>query len=368
MSITPTIKPLLVALALALPLALAGCSGEDQNKTGPAAAPRTVQAATLVIEVGETQATQAVTGRVEALESVRVASRLMGYLRDIAVEEGQSVKAGQRLFTIDPLDIEGAVEQARLGLKQAEDAMKDAEADYKRFESLYKEDVVTRQNYEKMKLNYDMAVTRAAQARAGLGTAQGQMRYATVTSPINGVVIEKLANEGDIAAPGHPVLVVENPSRLRIDASVPENHFGSLKPGQTVKVEVQGLEQPLDARVASLSPAADPVTHAFSVKLDVAAQGLRSGMFARVRVPSGMRKSITVPEAAVQQRAGITGVFVVDAQGIARYRMVRIPVLSSSSPGSAPGGHLEILSGLNPGERIVVGKAETVNNGDRIVE
>jgi RND family efflux transporter MFP subunit len=361
------IKPLLVALSLALPLGLAGCSGGDPAQQA-AAAPRTVQALTQVIQAGEGQATQAVTGRVEAVESVRVASRLMGYLRDIAVEEGQSVKAGQRLFTIDPLDIEGAVEQARLGLKQAEDAMKDAETDYKRFENLYKEDVVTRQNFEKMKLNYEMAVTRAAQARAGLGTAQGQMRYATVTSPIQGVVIEKLANEGDIAAPGHPVLVVENPARLRVDASVSDSLYGKLKLGQAVTVEIQGLPQAVTAKVSSISPAADPVTHTFGVKFDVAAPGLRSGMFARILVPSGTRSITLVPEAAVQERAGITGVFVVDAQGIARYRMVRVPVLTPNNPSTAPAGQVEILSGLNSGERIVVGKAESVNNGDKIVE
>ena len=172
------VKPRVVALSLAL--SLAGCSGDEKTRSGQQA-PHTVQARTTVIQASEELATTAVPGTVEALESVRVASRLMGYLRDIAVVEGQAVKAGQRLFTIDPLDIEGAVEQARLGLKQAEDAMKDAETDYRRFESLYKEEVVSRQNYEKMKLNYEMAVTRAAQAKAGLGTAQGQMRYATVT-------------------------------------------------------------------------------------------------------------------------------------------------------------------------------------------
>lgn len=365
MSNTPVVKSPLIALSLSL--VLAGCSGQDQNPAA-APAPRTVQAVTQVVQAAEGAAFQAVTGRVEALESVRVASRLMGYLRDIAVEEGQAVKAGQRLFSIDPLDIEGAVEQARLGLKQAEDAMKDAEVDYRRFETLYKEDVVTRQNFEKMKLNYEMAVTRSAQAKAGLGTAQGQMRYATVTAPINGVVIQKLANEGDIAAPGHPVLRVENPSRLRIDASVSETLYGRLKVGQALMVEAQGQAQPVTARVASVSPAADPVTHSFGIKLDVAAQGLRSGMFTRILVPSGTRQVMTVPAAALQQRAGITGVFVVDPQGIARYRMVHIPLVSASSPGSAPSGRVEILSGLNPGERIVTGKAEAVNNGDKIVE
>ncbi|MBP9914780.1 MAG: efflux RND transporter periplasmic adaptor subunit [Thiobacillaceae bacterium] len=353
------VKPLVVALSLSLPLTLIGCSGEDKARTAQEAR-RTVQAQTTIIQPSEGLATTAVTGTVEALESVRVASRLMGYIRDIAVVEGQAVKAGQRLFTIDPLDIEGAVEQARLGVKQAEDAMKDAEADYKRFENLYKDEVVTRQNYEKMKLNYDMAVTRAAQAKAGLGTAQGQMRYATVTSPINGVVTQKLANEGDIAAPGHPVLMVENPARLQVRGSVSEDIHRGLKLGAQVMVEVDGQDQAVAAKVAQLAPAADPMTHTYTVKLDIAAPGLKSGTFARILFPTGKRTVLAVPEAAVLERAGIVGVFVVDAQGSAQYRMVRL--------GKQEGGLVEVLSGLNPGDKVVTGNANAVNNGDNVVE
>jgi len=359
MSKTYFAKPLVVVLSLSLPLGLVACSGEEKTQTTQTARP-TVQAETLVIQPTEGLATTAVTGTVEALESVRVASRLMGYIRDIAVVEGQAVKAGQRLFTIDPLDIEGAVEQARLGVKQAEDAMKDAEADYKRFENLYKDEVVTRQNYEKMKLNYDMAVTRAAQAKAGLGTAQGQMRYATVTSPINGVVTQKLANEGDIAAAGHPVLLVENPARLQVRGSVSEDLYRGLKLGTQVMVEVDGQDKAVAARVAQLAPAADPMTHTYTVKLDIAAPGLKSGAFARIQFPTGKRSVLAVPEAAVLDRAGIVGVFVVDAQGAAQYRMVRL--------GKKEGGQVEVLSGLNPGDKVVTGNAQAVNNGDNVVE
>lgn len=355
--INPHFKPLLVAVSLVLALPLAGCSGEEKTKTGQTQA-RTIQAQISTIQPSQTTATTATTGSVVALESVRVASRLMGYIRDIAVVEGQAVKTGQRLFTIDPLDIEGAVEQARLGLQQAEDAMKDAKADHDRFESLYKDEVVSRQQYEKMKLNYDIAVSRAAQAKAGLGTARGQMRYATVTSPINGLVTQKLANEGDIAAPGHPVLMVENPARLQVRTAVAEDLYKGIKLGQSVMIEIDGQTQPISAKVAHLSPAADPMTHTYTVKLDVAAQGLKSGAFARVLFPTGKRNVLAVPQAAVLDRAGITGVFVVDGQGLAQYRMVRV--------GKSENGLVEVLSGLNPGERVVTGNAQAVNNGDKI--
>jgi RND family efflux transporter MFP subunit len=357
MSNVALVKPIVLVVVLAAVLNFAGCSGEEAAKSAPAAQPA-VQVQTTVLQASESLATTAATGTVVALESVHVASRLMGYIRDIAVVEGQAVKQGQRLFTIDPLDIEGAVEQARLGLRQAEDAMKDAKTDFDRFENLYKDEVVSRQQFEKMKLNHDIAVSRAAQAKAGLGTAQGQMRYATVTSPINGVVTQKLANEGDIAAPGHPVLMLENPARLQVQTAVAEDLYKGIRLGQEVMVEIDGQTKPVSAKVARLSPAADPMTHTYPIKLDLAAPGLRSGSFARVLFPTGKRSVLAVPVAAVLDRAGITGVFVVDAQGAAQYRMVRV--------GQAAGGLVEVLSGLNAGERVVTGNAQAVNNGDKV--
>ncbi len=348
---------LVAPLVIALSLSLVACSDPEPAKTAQAAQ-RSVQAQISQIQPAEVTATTATTGSVVALESVRVASRLMGYIKDIAVVEGQAVKTGQRLFTIDPLDIEGAVEQARLGLRQADDAMKDAKADFERFENLYKDEVVSRQQFEKMKLNYDMAVSRSAQAKAGLGTAQGQMRYATVTSPINGVVTQKLANQGDIAAPGHPVLMVENQARLQVQTAVSESLYKNIRIGQTVMVEIDGQEKAVAGKVASLSPAADPMTHTYTIKLDVAAPALKSGAFARVLFPTGARSILALPVEAVLERAGITGVFVVDAQNVAQYRMVRT--------GRVVDGRVEVLSGLNPGERVVTGNAQAVNNGDKV--
>ncbi|TCJ12884.1 efflux RND transporter periplasmic adaptor subunit [Parasulfuritortus cantonensis] len=343
-------------LVFALALTVAGCGGHDKSAAEPAH--NTVKASVITLQPVDADVMSAMPGTVVALESVKVASRLMGYIKNIAVAEGQPVKAGERLFTIDPLDIEGGVAQARLGLDQAEKAMQDAKADYERFDALYKDEVVTRQQYEKMKLNYEIATARAGQAKAGLNTAQGQMKYAVVGSPINGVVTQKLANEGDIAAPGYPVLLVENQSRLQVQTTVPEAIYAGLKVGAPIRVEVDGMAEPLEGKLARLSPAADPMTHTHLVKIDVAAPGLRSGAFARVLFATGRQSVLRVPHEAVLNRAGITGVFVVDAKGVAQYRMVRT--------GREEAGQVEILSGLSAGERVVTGNGAAVNNGDTV--
>jgi RND family efflux transporter MFP subunit len=293
-----------------------------------------------------------------AENQVQVASRLMGYIRAIDVVEGQQVGIGQKLFSVDPIDVQGQVDQTRAGVKQAEDALADATLEYKRFEALFKEDAVTRQQFEKMKLQHDMAESRLAQARAGHNTAVGQLRYATVTSPIAGVVTKKLANAGDLATPGHPVLVVENAGTLQVETQVPESLLRLLKSGAPVLVEVDGQAKPLTARIARISPAADSVSRTFLVKLDVSGPGLKSGLFARALFAQGEREMLPVPAAALVNRAGISGVFVVAQDGIAQFRMVRA--------GEPRAGQVEILSGLTAGERVVTGGAEKLQSGDRI--
>jgi RND family efflux transporter MFP subunit len=353
-------KPLVLALALIFlaALSLTGCGGGHEKTASTTGAAHSVEAGVITLQTSQSGVLSAMPGTVVAQEAVQVASRLMGYIKDIAVTEGETVKKGQRLFTIDPMDVEGGVTQARLGLEQAEKAMQDAKADYDRFNALYKDEVVSRQQYEKMKLGYDIAVSRAAQAKAGLQTANGQMRYAVVSSPINGVVVQKFANQGDIAAPGHPILLVENQSRLQVQTAVPEEIYSGLKLGAQVKVEVDGQAEPLIAKISRLSPAADPTAHTHLVKLDVSAPNLRSGAFARVLFPTGQQSVLKVPQEAVLNRAGITGVFVLDDKGMAEYRMVRT--------GSSDNGQIEILSGLSAGDRVVTRNALAVNNGDLV--
>lgn len=335
---------------------LAGCGGHEE-----AAAPapgRAMQAKSMIVSAAGHTAYHAAPATVVAQERAEVASRLMGYLSDIAVAEGQAVKRGQRLFTVDPLDVQGQVEQARAGVSQAESAYIDAKADYERFSNLFKEEVVSKQQLDKAKLQYDVAAARLGQAKAGLGTASGQLRYATVTSPIAGVVTRKLANAGDLAAPGKPVLVVEDPSKLQVETQVPEAVLVMLKPGLSVPVEVDGVDGRVQGRVARISPAADPVSRTFLVKLDVPAAGLRSGAFARVLFPAGEETTLAVPASALVNRAGIDGVFVLGKEGVAQFRMVR--------RGGDVGGLVEIQAGLAAGERIVVEGAEKLESGDKV--
>jgi len=334
--------------AAGLVLVLAGCGKEAETKAGAPA--RSVNAQTLLVQAGQVPEYYAAPANLVAVESVPVASRIMGYIHAIDVVEGQAVKAGQRLFTVDPTDAKSQADQAAA-------ALADAKADYERYAALYKEEAVSRQHYEKMKLAYDRA--RAAAEGAG-----NQLRYAVVTSPIAGVVTQKLGNAGSLATPGQAVVVVENPARLQVQTQVGEEVLRRIKPGTAVPVEVDGSAEPIEARVAQVSPAADPVSRTFLVKLDLpakpagAAQGLKSGLFVRALFPLGERGALLLPKSAVLERAGIQGAFVVDAQGIAHFRMLRI--------GAEYGGQVEVQAGLSAGERVAVSSLDQLESGDKV--
>lgn len=343
----------MLILTTTLFLLLAGCQPHDQA----AAQIKTVDAQAITLNLTEIPVTDATPGAVISEQQVQVASRLMGYIHDIAVHEGDTVKAGQLLFTIDPTDIKGQVNQARAGVAQAEAALSDAQADFERFSNLYKEESIPKVQYDKVKLQFNIAQSQANAARAGLNTAESQLRYAEVRSPINGVVTQKMANKGDLAAPGRPVLVVENPAKLMIQTSVSDETYAHLKMGGSATVEIAGNTMP--GKIVRLVSAADAMSHTHLVKLDVPGiKGFSSGTFARVRFIVGSRQGISVPKSALLERAGISGVFVVDADGIAHYRMVRV--------GREQDGMIEIEAGLNSGEKVVVSNAAGFDSGDRI--
>lgn len=351
------IKPATVALALTL--ALSGCGEKDkQQQTATPAASVTAHIA--VVQKTVLPVISTAPGSVIAEQQAQIASRLMGFIREINVQEGQSVVAGQRLFTVDPSDIQGQVSQARAGLAQAEAGLADAKNDYQRFATLYKEEAIPKQQWDKIRLQYQVAQQQAAAARAGLGSAAAQMRYATLTAPFAGIITQKLANVGDLATPGKPVLMLENQSRLQVQTSVSSAVFNHLKLGDSVSLQANGTGTAITGKIARLVPAADPATRTYLVKIDLP-QGtqLKSGMYVLVAFPTGQREGVRVPQSAVLDRAGITGVFVVDNQGIAHYRMVRV--------GDSSDGQVEIQAGLTPGERVVTSATAQLQSGDKIV-
>lgn len=348
MNYSPLPLLLMAALGMTSPTMAAESERVNEGKVSPV-----LQQAVAMTEV--------VPGSVVPDQQAKIASRLMGYIRNLTIQVGQTVTEGQLLFSIDPTDITGQIRQAQSASLQAKAALADAKADYERFSTLYKQQSVTRQQFEKMKLQYEVAQQNVSAAEAGLEQARGQMRYAEVKAPFNGVVVQKLAVAGDLAAPGNPVLILENRQLMSVQVEVSSDLYRLLALGDAAMVTIEGQPQPFKATIANLVGAANPITRTHTVKLSLTGSpaGINSGAFARVAFNRGERNTLLVPKTAVQTRGGITGVFIVGDDQIARFRMVRT--------GLAQGDAVEIQAGVVAGEQVLITSRQTALNGDRIV-
>jgi RND family efflux transporter MFP subunit len=202
-------------------------------------------------------------------------------------------------------------------------------------------------------------LARIETARAEVASAQVMQGYARITAPISGVVTTKHADVGSLAAPGTPLLTLEDNRRYWLEISVPDSQAIVIRRGQALRVSVEASGLTTTAVVSEIVPSADPTTRTTQVRLDLPASArLRSGLFGRAWVPVGRRRAIQVARGAILERGQLQGVYVVGQDTIARFRLVRT--------GETHQNVTEILSGLADGEQVVVSGTERVTDGARI--
>lgn len=357
--------------------------GTHEKAPGP---PVAAQAA--VLEVSEAPGRYDAVGTVHAELSSTLASKLMGVVRKVNVREGDRVAAGDVLVEIDPRQVEAQARQASAGLAAARQALaaalsgkKAAEAQaklagttYERYVKLKEKNSVSRQEFDEAKARADEAAAalaqaqagveaathRVAQAQAGLAGAQVGEKDSLVTAPYDGVVTAKLVDEGDLAAPGTPLLSLEGNGGRRVDFLVPENHVQALSRGSEVFCAVPGFsDTPMACPVSVISPSADPKSRSFLVQADLPMDsGVRSGMFARVEVPLATGGLLLIPKTAVVQRGQLDGFYLVSPENRAHFRLLRI--------GRSFGDELEVLSGMAAGDRYLVNPPPGLENGSVI--
>jgi RND family efflux transporter MFP subunit len=251
-------------------------------------------------------ATEEVVGTVRSKQRAVVEAKVSGRVLEYTATPGAMVKAGDLLARLDVQEIQAKVDQARAMLDQAK-------RDFDRQKQLIASNATTRQEFD------------AADARVKIGTgavseAETMMSYAKVTAPFDGVVTRKLADVGDLAMPGKPLLEIEAPTSLRFEADLPEAILDRVKLGAKMPVR---LAKVIEGTVSEISPVADPVSRTFRVKLDLPqTEGLRTGQFGRVSVPVAEVKLLLVPQSAVLKRGQMELVFVAK-EGKAALRLVK---------------------------------------------
>ena len=363
----------IAGVTFACVVALSGCSNE---RTAQAEAPEALTGvATIVAQKTTIPDWLDAVGTVEAAQTSMVASQMMGAIVQINAREGDRVQKGQVLAVIDDSQPRAALAQATAALNAAKNQVIAAnsqfalaEATLNRYQQLYATKSVSPQEFDEIRARYqsaaagrDMAQAGEAQANAALAQARTAFSYTRIRAPFDGVITEKKADLGTLAAPGMPIFTVEDTRHYRLEATLDESDIALARLGQSVPVTLDALgNAQLSGRVVQIVPAADPASRSFVVKIELPRDSrIRSGLYGTARFSRGQRSALLIPQTAAVERGQLRGVYAIGSNGIAELRYVSL--------GKPFGANVEVLSGLAPGERMIADPGTQEFSGKRIV-
>ncbi len=285
-----------------------------------------------------------------ALASARrtiVAARILARIEEVKVRAGDRVARGDVLIVLESRDLEARVAQAREALRAAEARLALARTEKERFEKLFRRGVASRQRLDQAVAALNGAEADVMRLRERLGEARTALSYTVIRSPVSGRIVDRLAEPGETAAPGQPLLRIYDPTVLRIEAPVRESLAVKLRVGNVLRVQVPALDVLVDGTIDEIVPFAEPGARTLLVKVRLPSdERLFAGMFARLAVPAGVRTRLLVPTAAIARIGQLEFATVVAPDGQLERRLVTTGAYREN-------GRVEVLSGLAAGERVL---------------
>lgn len=341
---------------LALLVLLTACSEkvvDEQHAAKPVSSPVTRA------EVVDIPITYTVPGSVVSDGRVDVSSRVVGFIEQLDVREGNKVSRGDLLVRIDQTDIDEAIRQAQAGVRASQEDLEDAERDVEKYGRLIQTGAVATETLRKAKVRLDIAGATLDKTRSALAAAEAQKGYATVTSPVDGVIVSVAKRRGEMTTAGSTILTVESREVLLFKAFVSESSLALIDPKTLVTVRIDTLKDtPFRGKIRGIVPSGDNITRRYEINVVLPNDpSLVPGMFGRAEILTGMRKAPTVPRNAVVRRGGLDGVFVLDGK-VARFRWLRT--------GGDLAGSVEVVAGLSGGETILAAANDAVRDGSVI--
>jgi RND family efflux transporter MFP subunit len=372
----------LLLLAVAADIFTA-CSSNEKRPAQPGPLITGVQTETVHLE--STPQLYHAVGSIRSASTAILAAQVGGTVTEVRVQSGDHVKRGELLAVLDDRSGQAQVQGADAGVNEAvqggaevDQALKAATADrqfaeatFNRYKELLAKNSLSRQEFDGAEARYQSALAneraveakkqqilaRQQQARSQQDSARTYLSFSHIISPIDGIVTAKSVDVGTVVMPGAPVLTVEDTTRYRLEASLPEEYLPNAKVGASISVSTgQGR---FVGRVAEVVPAADVASHTFLVKIDLPSGcHCRSGEYGQASFPIGEAEGLAVPGSAVVDHGELQGVFVVGADGNVEYRLVKT--------GKTFGNRVEILSGLAAGEKIAISQIDRLRDGARV--
>jgi membrane fusion protein (multidrug efflux system) len=335
---------------------LVGCSQE--KKAQPE---RAVNVRIATAEKKKIQPYLETTGTLKADEEVTVSSEVDGIVRQIKVDEGSPVSKGTLLVEINEIDYMLDWKRSEAALKQAEANLTNAKAEYKRKNTLYQEELITRQQFDDVTTKIALAEAEFDRAKATLAISKEKLARTKIYSPLTGAVKEKRISVGDYVRNGTPLLQLIKINPLKLNFTISEKDAASIKIGQEVAFNVDSYaDKQFKGRVNLLYPNVEEKTRTLQAEAMVpnANHLLKPGFFARTLIyTSAPRDVVLAPITALLYDSAVIRIFVVDGDK-ARERIVKI--------GGKYGEFVEIVEGLKEKEDIVVVGQNNLSEGVKV--
>jgi len=369
---------------LTLALALVSCS-HPSERHGEASPASPVLVQTVLVRSEDWPQEYGASGTVRARTSAVLSSRVNANVLEVRAHEGDTVTAGQPLVILDARDLDIGVQRAEAmraesasalpELEAAIDAAKSnldlAEVTFRRMSDLYAQKSISPQEFDEAearlkaaRANYTMTAARKAQVRARLDSASQEVQsaavnrgYTQIAAPFSGTVTVRSVEPGSLATVGSPLLTVERAGAYRLEASVEESKARAIRAGHPVRYTLDSIGCEGSSKVEEMSPATDPLTRSYIVKIPLSCPGAQSGMFGRAFFAEGVRNVLSLPENAVLTRGQLQLALVAEG-GVAHLRLLTL--------GETRSGKVEVLSGLTAGERVIVSQKPTLADGARV--
>jgi len=337
---------------------LAGC---HSSESAPAVITQTVRARVVESRYQQAPVVVRATGTLHARESAIVSAQVVGRIEQVLVREGANVREGQTLALLDDATLRADAHQAEAGLMAAQSQQAAAQTDadlasstLERYKQLQAQKSVSPQELDEVARRAEASVERmevlraqSEAAKAQDSSARAMLGYTRLRAPFAGVVTARLVDPGTLASPGVPLLQLDSIGPLQLEVKVDESAIGAVRKGMKVSVSIDGATTSnVTGTVAEIVPAADPVSHSFTVKIDLASSDkLHAGMYGTATFATGTRQSILLPRSAVVLRGSLACAYVLDSNDIAQLRYLTL--------GAAQENDVEVLSGISAGEKLV---------------
>ncbi len=333
-----------------------GAEGAALRPEAPAGTPVAVQ--TLTVALQDADQFNEFAGTVQSRVTVEVSARIAAHILQLPVRSGDMVKQGDLLATLDDRDVQSRLRQVEAALVAAQAAVVETEAEFTRYQTLLKSGASSRQEFEQAQMRHDTAKAGVAQVAEQVKEAQLNLGYTEVRSPIDGIVVNRHAESGDLAAPGRSLVTLQKPTDLWLEAPVSEACARRIHVADPVHVRVDALETALGTQVTEIVPSVDPRSRSFLVRAALPPNpALQPGMFGRLQFRCEQRQLLALPPTALVSRGQLDYVFGVQ-DGRAQLRLIRRGRLFQDG--------VEILAGVGVGDTVIVNPPASLRDQDPV--